>query len=54
MANMIKLEINGIPVEVPAGTSILNAARAVHVKIPTLCYHPDLKAGASCGICVVN
>ena len=54
MANMIKLEINGIPVEVPAGTSILNAARAVHVKIPTLCYHPDLKAGASCGICVVR
>ena len=54
MANMIKLEINGIPVEVPVGTSILNAARAVHVKIPTLCYHPDLKAGASCGICVVR
>ncbi|MGI5869638.1 MAG: NADH-dependent [FeFe] hydrogenase, group A6 [Kiritimatiellia bacterium] len=51
---MIKLEINGIPVEVPQGTSILNAAKAVHVKIPTLCYHPDLKAGASCGICVVR
>lgn len=51
---MIKLEINGIPVEVPQGTSILNAAKAVHVKIPSLCYHPDLKAGASCGICVVR
>lgn len=54
MANMINLEINGIPVEVPQGTSILNAAKAVNVKIPTLCYHPDLKAGASCGICVVR
>jgi NADH-quinone oxidoreductase subunit G len=51
---LIKLEINGIPVEVPAGTTILNAAKAVHVKIPTLCYHPDLKAWAACGICVVR
>ena len=51
---MIQLEINGIPLEVPQGTSILNAAKAVHVKIPSLCYHPDLKAGASCGICVVR
>ena len=51
---MIKLDINGIPVEVPQGTSILNAAKAVHVKITSLCYHPDLKAGASCGICVVR
>lgn len=54
MSNMIQLEINGIPLEVPQGTSILNAAKAVHVKIPSLCYHPDLKAGASCGICVVR
>ncbi len=54
MSTMIKLEINGIPVEVPQGTTILNAAKVVHIKIPTLCYHPDLKAGASCGICVVR
>ncbi len=51
---MIKLEINGIPVEVPQGTSILDAARVVQVKIPTLCHHPDLLPGASCGICVVR
>jgi len=54
MANMIQLEINGLPVEVPAGTTILNAAKAVQVKIPTLCYHPDLLAWAACGICVVR
>ena len=54
MANMIQLEINGIPVEVPEGTSILNAAKKVHVKIPTLCYHPDLTPWAACGICVVR
>ncbi|MDD4101492.1 MAG: NADH-dependent [FeFe] hydrogenase, group A6 [Kiritimatiellae bacterium] len=51
---MVKLEINGIPVEVPAGTTILNAASKVHVKIPTLCYHDDLKPWAACGICVVR
>jgi len=54
MPNMVKLEINGIPVEVPVGTSILNAAKAVQVKIPTLCYHPDLRPWAACGICVVR
>jgi len=54
MPNMVQLEINGLPVEVPAGTTILNAAKAVHVKIPTLCYHPDLKPWAACGICVVR
>ena len=51
---MISLEINGLTVEVPKGSSILAAAKAAHIKIPTLCYHPDLKAGASCGICVVR
>ncbi len=51
---MVKLEINGIPVEVPAGTTILHAANKVHVKIPTLCYHDDLKPWAACGICVVR
>ncbi len=51
---LVKLEINGIAVEVPAGTSILNAALAVQVKIPKLCYHPDLQAWAACGICVVK
>ena len=54
MANMVQLEINGISVDVPAGTSILNAAKAVQVRIPTLCYHPDLRPWAACGICVVR
>jgi NADH-quinone oxidoreductase subunit G len=51
---MIEAEINGIPVSVPAGTTILNAAKKVGVKIPTLCYHEDLDAWAACGICVVK
>lgn len=51
---MIHLEINGIAVEVPEGTTILEAARNVAIKIPTLCHHPDIKAWAACGICVVR
>jgi len=51
---MIQLEINGIPLEVEPGTSILEAAKRVNVKIPTLCFHQDLEPWAACGICVVK
>lgn len=51
---MVKLTINGLPVEVPEEVNILNAARQVQVKIPSLCYHPDLPPWAACGICVVK
>jgi NADH-quinone oxidoreductase subunit G len=54
MENAVQLEINGIPVTVPTGTSLLDAARAAQVRIPTLCHHPDLKPWAACGICVVR
>ena len=50
----VRLKINGLPVEVPEGTNLLNAAKQAHVKIPSLCYHPDLPAWAACGICVVK
>ena len=52
--NMIELEINGIPVSVEAGTTILDAANQVGVKIPKLCFHHDLEPWAACGICVVK
>jgi len=51
---MIKATINGIEVEVAEGGSILDAARTVQIKIPTLCKHPDLDATGACGICVVR
>ncbi|MEW5894759.1 MAG: NADH-dependent [FeFe] hydrogenase, group A6 [Candidatus Omnitrophota bacterium] len=51
---MGKAIINGIPVEFEAGMTILDAASKVQVKIPTLCKHPDIKATAACGICVVK
>lgn len=51
---MIAARINQIEVKVPAGTSILDAARRVQVKIPTLCKHRDLLPTAACGICIVR
>ncbi|MDR1253012.1 MAG: [FeFe] hydrogenase, group A [Treponema sp.] len=51
---MINLKINGIPVQVEEGVTILEAAKKANIKIPTLCYNPDLPAWASCGICIVR
>lgn len=50
----VNVEINGIPLLVAEGTTILKAAEMVKVKVPTLCYHPDLPPWAACGICVVK
>ena len=51
---MVKLTIDSQTVEVPAGTTILDAAKSVQIKIPTLCHHPDLPPTAACGICIVK
>ncbi len=51
---MIKGIINGISVEVEKGTTILDAAKKVQVKIPTLCHHSDVSPSAACGICIVR
>jgi NADH-quinone oxidoreductase subunit G len=51
---MVHININGKDVEVAEGTSILEAAKQQNIKIPSLCYNPDLPAWASCGICIVR
>lgn len=51
---MVKLKIDNFDVEVPAGTSILDAARTVQIDIPTLCKHPDVDPSAGCGMCIVK
>ncbi|HOX11781.1 MAG TPA: 2Fe-2S iron-sulfur cluster-binding protein, partial [Spirochaetales bacterium] len=51
---MVNAKINGIPVHVAKGTTILEAARKVNVKIPKLCHNNDLEPWAACGICVVK
>jgi iron-only hydrogenase group A len=50
----INLTIDGIPVSVPQGTTVLEAAEKVKIKIPRLCYHPDLPPVSACRLCVVE
>ncbi len=51
---MIALTVNGFNVRVPAGSTILEAALAAEIRIPTLCKHPDLPPTAACGLCIVK
>lgn len=51
---MVNIKINGKEVQVAEGLSVLDACKGIGIKIPSLCYHPDVNAWASCGICVVK
>jgi NADH dehydrogenase/NADH:ubiquinone oxidoreductase subunit G len=52
--SLLSLTINGRTVQVPAGTTILDAAQTVGIQIPTICYHPSLTANAVCRLCAVE
>ncbi len=51
---LVKLTIEGREVEVPPGTSVLEAAKLVGVLIPHYCYHPALPVAGSCRMCLVE
>ena len=51
---MVHLTINNIPVEVPKGTKIMQAAQQLGIDIPHLCYHEDQKIKAHCRLCSVE
>ena len=51
---MVNLTINNLPVTVPAGTTIMEAARQNNITIPSLCYVKDVHKMGACRICVVE
>ena len=51
---LINLTINGQEVTAHAGWTILEAAQAGGIEIPTLCHHPDLKPIGACRLCLVS
>ena len=51
---MVTIKIDGIPVTVPSGTTIMEAARKIGINIPSLCHHPDLGVRAFCRVCLVE
>jgi formate dehydrogenase major subunit len=50
----VEIDIDGYPVQVAAGTSVLRAARAAGIDIPKLCATDSLKAFGSCRLCLVE
>jgi len=53
MAN-VNIKINGMPLSVPQGSTILEAARIAGIRIPTLCYLKDINEIGACRICLVE
>ena len=52
--NNVTLTIDGIQVTVPADYTILEAARAANINIPTLCYLKDVQQIGACRMCLVE
>jgi len=51
---LVNLTINGQPVQVEAGSTVLKAASAAGIDIPTLCDHPAVAPIGSCRMCLVE
>ena len=51
---MVSLRINDIPVTVPEGSTVLEAARSAGFNIPSLCFLKDINEIGACRICVVE
>ena len=50
----VTIKINGVQISVPAGSTILEAARMAHIKIPTLCFLKEINEIGACRMCVVE
>ena len=50
----VTLKIDGVSVTVPAGTTVLEAAKIAGIRIPTLCYMKDVNEIGACRMCLVE
>ena len=51
---LVNLTIDGMPVSVPKGTALIEAAKQAGVLVPHYCYHPSLPSPAVCRMCLVE
>jgi len=54
MSNLVKLTINDTPVEAPAGTLLIDAAKTAGIEIPAFCYYEGMSLQAACRMCLVE
>ncbi|MGD9487986.1 MAG: NADH-dependent [FeFe] hydrogenase, group A6 [Calditrichaceae bacterium] len=54
MTDMVSLKIDNIATRINAGSTILDAAKELGIKIPTLCHHQDLCVAGNCRVCLVE
>ena len=54
MENTVNIKINGMPLSVPADSTVLEAARLAGIDIPTLCYLKGINEIGACRMCVVE
>ncbi|HEY6224571.1 MAG TPA: 2Fe-2S iron-sulfur cluster-binding protein, partial [Gemmatimonadales bacterium] len=52
--SVINLTIDGVPVTVPPGTLLIEAAKQAGVLVPHYCYHPGLPVAGVCRMCLVH
>ncbi len=50
----VNIEINGIPLKVPSGSMVIEAADEAGITIPRFCYHKKLSVAANCRMCLVE
>ena len=54
MSEMIKINIDGIDIEVQKGITVLQAAKKANIDIPTLCFLKEINAAGDCRMCIVE
>ncbi len=52
--DMVNVTIDGRKLQVPKSATVLTAAKASGIKVPSLCYHPELRPEGACRVCVVE
>ena len=50
----LKVEVDGRQVEVPHGSTVMDAAHKLGIYVPHFCYHPKLSIAANCRMCLVE
>jgi NADH-quinone oxidoreductase subunit G len=51
---MVELEIDGKPIEVPEGSTVMEAANRLGIYVPHFCFHRKLSIAANCRMCLVQ